>query len=282
MATKFNSYNEFAEDFKKCRSKRAGRPIRGWCRLYREGNDYVVKLLGWRSDNKPLFRVTPDNIITFVAPVNEMLMHKQTLVSSLRKVIPIIMERKRRGIYVIAGTRDPQYLPTASTGMHTDWGKVRKHGPEYFNGIKFDLLTGLCLNAQPNMTDTIIPEMRKAWLRDVKRFKKGLKARAKVGALEEFIRDLGGDISQTTVWAYQRNLPRWDSDEITQLVLGSMKTEQYPAELLKLMVETTWLGRVYDITNQDVIKNVDKVFDNHSVHFRQAYGVFGDTVHIKE
>tara|TARA_R110000787_G_scaffold229803_1_gene337343 strand:- start:197 stop:778 length:582 start_codon:yes stop_codon:yes gene_type:complete len=192
------------------------------------------------------------------------------------------MDRKRKDIYVVAGTEDPAFQTAEHNAHYHDWSKIKKDGAEYFNGIQFDLLTGVCLNAQPNMMDTVKTDVRKAWLRDVKRFKKGLKARAKVGALDGFIRDVKANTINTTYWAYKNSLPKWTSNEITQLVLESMRTEQYPAELLHLIVatvDTGWQQRT--TTNQDVLRNVDKVFDAHSIHFRKAYGVFGDTIHVK-
>lgn len=284
MTTNLNSYQDFANDFKKCRNHEAGRPLKGWCRLYQEGEDYVVKLVGWKSSNRPLFRVSPDNVLTFTAPVEEMLGFKQTLVGSLWRLIPFCMERKRKDIYVVAGVNDPKFQTAGHNAHYHDWSKVKKDGAEYFNGIQFDLLTGVCLNTQPNMMDTVKTDVRKAWLRDVKRFKKGLKARAKVGALDGFIKQVGIDKQKNgaSYWSWKQGLDKWDSPEITQLVLESMRTEQYPPELLHLIVATVDIGwQPAAITNDMVFNNVDKVFNTHSIHFRKAYGVFGDTIHVK-
>ena len=268
--TKFQTYQNLYDDFKRCRSPIKGRPINGWSRLYKEDKDYVVKMVQWRGHDIEVFRVSPDNTITFTAPFSRVLQHSQTLVASLWRVVPITMWRKRAGIYCIHSI--------------SGWCDKSKLTPEYFSGIKFNLETGECLNPQPDMMDTIIPEKRKQWLRDVKRFKKGLKIRAKLGAFESIIRTVEAErpSGSGSDWEYVGKLPKWNSPEVTEHVLEGMRTEEYPQDLLKLLVQTANTGFNRDnTTNKDILENVDYVFNTHSLHYRKAYGVFGDTLHTK-
>jgi len=274
---KFKTYTDFAADYSHCRNAEKGRPIKAWCRLFKEGNDYVVKQRTWRGADIPLFRVSRNNVVTFAMPLENLLQYTQTVVSSLWRVIPITMERKRKGIYAVASVNDPAFRSEHTGGYRIDWGKIRTQGAEYFEGIAFDLTTGECLNARPHLMDSVIPEMRKQWLRDVKRFKKGLKIRAKMGALQGYTREVEKEKNAIgSHWKYNSDLPKWDSAEITQRVLECMRTGEYPPDLLKLMVQTTMLGwGQSQITDQMVLANVDTVFDAHSLHYRKAYGVFG-------
>jgi hypothetical protein len=276
---KFKTYQDFALDFQRCRNVSIGRPIKNWCRLYKDGKDYVVKQVGWRGANVPLFKVSPDNTLTFVMPLENLLHHTQTVVSSLYRVVPITIERKRKGIYALAGMNDEAFQEEGRIG----WGKVKSQGAEYFCGLQFDLITGQCLNKQPHMMDTVIPEKRKQWLRDVKRYKKGLKVRAKLGALQGFLpaiakeeADAGGG------WRYRRTVPKWEAPDIAQHVVECMRTEDYPQDILKLIAQTTQLGWGNDtITDQMMLANVDAVFDKCSLQYRKLYGVFGETLHKK-
>lgn len=271
---KFKTYADFASDFTRCRSPEKGRPIKGWCRLFKEGDEYVVKQRSWRGAI-PIFKVSRNNVITFVMPLENLLQHAQTIVSSLWRVVPIAIERKRKGVYSVGGINDPKMR--YENRDEWCWSYIRNKGVEYFEGIAFDMISGECLNPQPNLLDRVIPEKRKQWLRDVKRFKKGLKIRAKMGALQGYIRTVEkAKTDMGSVWKYNETVPRWDDPEITQHVLECIRTEEYPPDLLKLLVQTTVLERGQrEITDQLVLANVDSVFDKHSLHYRKAYGVFG-------
>mgnify|MGYP003119291717 CR=1 FL=1 len=266
--TKFQTYQNFYDDFKRCRSPIKGRPINGWSRLYKEDRDYVVKLVQWRAHDIEVFRVSPDNTITFTAPLDLAVRYSNTLVASLWRVVPLTMWRKRAGIYCIRSI--------------SGWSDKSKLQPEYFGGIKFNLETGECLNPQPDMMDMIIPEKRKQWLRGLRKLKKGLKIRAKLGAFEGVIRTVDAERFYHGNSQYNNGIPKWDSPDITELVLECMRTEEYPHELLKLLAQTANLGwGMGDTTSKQVMGNVDRVFDTHSLHYRKAYGVFGETLHAK-
>ena len=233
---KFQTYQDFYDDFKKCRSAAKGRPIKGWCRLFKDGRDFVVKQVGWRGAAQPLFRISPDNTVTFEAPANRIRDGAQTLVSSLYRVVPITIERKRKGIYIVGGLHSMKVKYDHRYNAHMqDWIEFRKRCPEYFNGIQFNLLTGECLNPQPNVMDTVIPEKRTQWLSDVKRYKKGLKIRAKVGAFDAITVSVADERANASgnYWEFQSNIPKWDDAEVTQHVLECMKTEVYPADILR-------------------------------------------------
>tara|TARA_R110000823_G_scaffold9739_12_gene33728 strand:- start:289 stop:864 length:576 start_codon:yes stop_codon:yes gene_type:complete len=191
------------------------------------------------------------------------------MVTILYKIIPLLMQRKRKDTYQLGKA-------WVNSSSWNDWCSIDASSPEYFQGIQFDLTTQVCLNPKPDLLDSFIPEVRKQWLRDVKRFKKGLKARAKVGALQGYIQEVEKEKAADTSWRYTANLPKWTDPKFTQHVLESMRTEQYPPDLLKLMVQTVSTGwNNVQVTDKMVLDNVDRVFDMHSLHYRKAYGVFG-------
>ena len=231
------SYSDFTDLFKTCRSTSKGKPLPGGWRMYQRNNLYTVHWSGSQSDATKIFEVDKHNRITFTISQQQLLHHSHSLVTVLYKT------------------------------------------PEYFTGIQFDLTTQTCLNPRPDLLDTVIPKVRKQWLRDVKRFKKGLKARAKVGALQGYIDEVvaARATQPSGGWRhnFDNNLPTWSDPRTTQQVIDCMRTEQYPPDLLKLLVQTTYLGwGSGEITNSMILENVDRVFNTHSIHYRKAYGVF--------
>ena len=275
-AAAFTSYADFAADYKRCRNAEKGRPIKGWCRLFKEDSDYVVKVRRWRSSDAPLFRVSPDEIVTFSMPLDNLLQNAQTIVSSLYRVIPFSLERKRKGIYALGGTHQ------ISDGLgnypaYFQW--LRTEAPENFTNIRFNLVTGECLNAQPNLIDSMIPEVRRQWLRDVKRYKKGLKARAKIGALQGHMTKVLDALTSPAGRPWELRY-EWNSKlgqrGTLQHIVECMRSEEYPPDLLYLLVATTSIPyRGSELNDKMVLENVDKIFDAHSLQLRTIYGVFG-------
>jgi len=255
------SYSDFADLFNTCRSISKGKPLPGGWRMHQHNRLYAVYI-----SNIKIFEIDRNNKLTFTVSQRELLNLNHSLVTVLYKIIPLMLSRKRKGVYVISKIQ--AYHPPLYRYLNVDHTNTL----EYFTGMQFDLATQTCLNPRPNLLDTVIPKVRKQWLRDVKRFKRGLKARAKVGALQGYIQEVVEDTG------YIRNLhpiPQWDSPEITQQVLECMRTDKYPPNLLRLLVQTVNLGwRQTHITDSMVLENVDTVFNTHSVHYRKAYGVF--------
>ena len=262
------SYSDFADLFDTCRSISKGKPLPGGWRMHQHNRLYAVYI-----SNIKIFEIDRNNKLTFTVSQRELLNLNHSLVTVLYKIIPLMLSRKRKGVYVISKIQ--AYHPPLYRYLNVDHTNTL----EYFTGMQFDLATQTCLNPRPNLLDTVIPKVRKQWLRDVKRFKKGLKARAKVGALQGYIDEVvaARATQPSGGWRhnFDNNLPTWSDPRTTQQVIDCMRTEQYPPDLLKLLVQTTYLGwGSGEITNSMVLENVDRVFNTHSIHYRKAYGVF--------
>jgi hypothetical protein len=202
----------------------------------------------------------------------------------LYKILPIVAERKRQGVYKVGAEG---YVSAPNWGNYTVLDKVT--ACEYFQGLTFDLETCRITNPQPDLVDTADPDIRKAWRKDLTRFKRGLKARAKVGALNGYIDTFTNTKEyQTSRWDfYVKELSAEDGTNMSdagisnaqQYVLECMRTEQYPADLLRAFVFWAIKHNIYarsQLDNQSVLKYVDKMFNKHSLDYRKAYGVFGD------
>lgn len=257
------SYAEIAKYFSKCRSPVQGRPLRHGVRLYREGDSYVVKTYRC-SDRTPILKVLPNNTVTFLAPLEYIIQHPYSMTRALYSVVPFYMQRVNKGIYRVACSA-AMPLKYSTWGTHPDWEYMRSQAPQYFNGIKFDFHTGRCINPQPDQLTVEIPRRRKVWRRDLRRYKRGLKARIKVGALRGFVD-----------YAYSRTV--WTDEKWTDLLVRSMKTDTYPQDILRAFARSP---ADLDPDDNSMLKAVDRVFTAHSEHFRQKYGVFGKPLHVK-
>jgi len=268
------SYQDCVALFNTCRSEKKGKPLPAGYRMHKHNDLYTVS-----CGNIKIFEVDQTDTVTFTMSTEQLLSMNTSLVCVLFKIIPLMILRKRKGVYTLAESCSS----LSYTYMGGDFTHVPKYDAskafEYFQGIQFNLPTRTCLNPRPDLLDTVIPKIRKQWLRDVKRFKKGLKARAKVGALQGYIEEVAEERKANNYghWRYRDSLPKWDSPEITQQVLECLRTEKYPPSLLKLLVQTTELGwNQTKVTDSMVLANVDTVFNSHSIHYRSSYGVFGD------
>jgi len=157
--------------------------------------------------------------------------------------------------------------------------------PEYFQGLKFNLANMLWVNPQPDASTTIKTAERKAWLRDLRRYKRGLKSRVKVGALQEYIDKANEERSSTNQYPHywRRAFDVMGSAEVVTAIITSMKSEEYPPVILEAFVRSVPLGYGQGgaINTEQVLENVDRVFTEHSVALRREYGVFGKTLHVK-
>jgi len=301
--SQFWSYGHFLADHKKCRDNSFGRPVRKWCRTYLVGTDIEIRMTPpyWRHsepDKVPLCRIHPDNTITFIASVEEVLRNSQSLSFSLHRLIRFSLTRWKKGVYRIGGTevaaritneaevRGAGYStrqPHRIRGYRAGWQWLANEAPQYFQGIRFDMNTGECLNAIPDTVREVIPEMRTEWLRCLRRYKRGLKARAKIGALSGYAESTmtaraGRYMSMRFSVGYQI----WDVEFLHDL-LECMKSETYPEHILTAFVKSApskW--KATEITPVDIMDAVDKTFNTHSKALREQYGVFGEVLHKKE
>lgn len=273
------NYTNALAFFNTCRLETAGKPLPGQWRMFkREDNHLQIGIPIWSKRGRgyeELCTISPDNVVTFTISHHRMLCLSNSLVMVLSKVFPLTIRRRRKGVYDIGfynTPRDYWRIEPAPGGC-----------TEYFTGVKFDLTARVCLNPRPNMLDQVLPDRRQEWLRAVKQFKRGLKTRAKVGALRGHIEAVGGTLSLKgiSIWQLRQQVSDWVSPEFTHHVLECMRSNEYPPEILHRFAVEAWLrkGASYHmspVTDQDVLEAVDSVFDTHSIHFRKAFGVFGD------
>lgn len=266
------NYKDAKALFDTCRSPTKGKPLPGGWRLFMRGKTYVVSASTWeRGVGRvliPLCEIAPNDVITFVMSLNDLLHNSNSIVLVLDKILPIMCQRVRKGVSRIGTGR--KY-------------SIDDDQPEYFQVLKFNLKTRTWINPQPDASTTIIPTKRKMWLRDLQRYKRGLKARAKVGALQGYIDKANDERGGARYYGRWRGLPPVGRAEMITTIVNSMKADEYPPEILEAFVQAIPTGyQRRAVTPEQVLETVDMVFTEHSVAFRREYGVFGKTLHRKK
>lgn len=278
------SYNDAARLWATVRSPEKGKPVTNWMRMFKVGDAFEFKLTGYGE--REFARLTPDNTFEFVM-TNEMLMQQaQTVVSALHKWLPFSVMRHRKGLYRMGHTQVVADLMNATAVDETRHGKhmwsrywatytpVMREQNMYFGGIKYDLLTGKCLN--PRVEEKLIenPDQRKKWRNALAKFKRGMKARAKVHALDGIIDQVWAEREGQNRWHWRQ--PDWSSPQWMDLLESSIRYNNFPQELLQGFVQSSGDGYYvqHKPTSADVVKAVDKVCNDHSVELRRRFKVF--------
>jgi hypothetical protein len=262
--SELRTYNDLQTHFSKCRSPDKGRPLKAWGRVFKNGDAFEIQVNG-----KKLGTVTPDNIMTFVAPIGVVRSNAQTLVGAFHRAMPFILMRVGIGRYRITHASGlSKNVDTSEYGWNSQW--LRSEAPEYFEGIQFDLTTGECLNRKPDILKQVDTDVRTEWIRCLRKFKRAIKVRAKLGVLDSLLADAKANKAV-------RQHPDWDSNEWQDDMVNAIKTGDIPTPLL-LGIAMSTLHRGWRVqgTTQEFIAEVDTLCNSYSVQLRRKFGVFGD------
>ncbi len=256
------TYEEADRLFAKARHKEAGKPLRSWARLHKDGNDYLIK-----TGSITLFRITPDNMLIVECTPDELRRCACTVVSSLYRVIPFDIIRVGVGRY-----RLNHFANLFS--KQTKWIEkdLLKKSPELFQGLTFSLLTGDCQNQRPDLLTTVDPAARKQWLGALRKYKRGLKVRQRIGAFDSI-----AALITTQKAARQYTKPDWDNDSWKDKLFECIRDEKYPEDLIIGVAQSV---RVFyyqtTVTTQDILTQFDSLCNAYSIDLRKRFGVFGE------
>ena len=279
-----SSYKNAEAFFNTCRDHYKGKPLPANWRLYKDDSGlrpvYWISMNPWGCTQQRLCDIRPDDTVQFHLTPEALYRASNSIVMVLHKIFHMGCTRKRQGIYEMG----PMCWERQG---HYTWPTLDKDfACEYFQGLTFDLKSNRITNPQPDLTDRAIPDVRKAWRKDLTRFKRGLKARAKVGALTGYIDEIKSGEGGSRRWSLYNKEIKSDSgldlsqpeySDAQQYVLECMRTEQYPEDLLRAFVYWSAKHNLYSrsyIDNAAVFKYVDQMFNKHSLDYRKAYGVF--------
>ena len=117
-------------------------------------------------------------------------------------------------------------------------------------------------------------DKRREWLRALRRFKYGIRVRAKLGILQTIYEQVAAQRKGKQQW----DAPQWDHDRWVTLLYTCIKNNEFPPELLEGFVKTaevTFMNPHKLPTIEGTIDAVNQVCKAQSKALRQKFGVFG-------
>lgn len=233
--TIISKYDDAIDLLRTCRNMGNGKPL--------GVSDYRLHY-GSRADEKlvmygeqTIFTINLDNSLKFCMPSDVMARYGQSLSYNLHKIIPLEAVRLGTGLYGLK--------KLGSTYVQ-----------EYFCGLTYDLFDGVFVNPKPPAGKCVDKEKRDVWLATLKHYKRGLKARIKLGVKTDH---------------------RGECNISVKEIAAAMQRDEYPQKLLNLIAfraSSFWIPQGADTTT--MCEKVDAIFREHSRPLRQAFGVIPD------
>lgn len=116
-------------------------------------------------------------------------------------------------------------------------------------------------------------ERRRVWLRSLRRFKDGMKVRAKMGILHAYCQQVAAERRGKHGWS----APHWDHEKWVTYLYTCIRDGEFPPRLLIAFIETaevTFLNPRFQPTVEGTLEAVDIVCRQQSKQLRQKFGVF--------
>jgi hypothetical protein len=273
MRTDKMSYSDVAEWFTRCRNPDKGRPVMSWARMFKVDDTYEL-----RHGSTKVGVFTPDNKFTFTLSTQEARNSSVTLSQALQRTIPFSWHRVGMGKYKVKPTPPYEEYKANNPDAYPWHYFAEQEGYELFDGLCFDLNTYEPVNARPKMSDTIDPVKRKEWLGSLRKFKRAVKVRARLGVLDTLIQQVAQERSKHRS-RYDWEMPDWNTDTWQDMLYTSIKNSECSTELLKGIVMSVSTGYYKSsISVDDVLKECDKICTNYSVEIRRKFGVFNGDI----
>jgi len=222
-----SSYKAAQLHMEKARSKAKRRAMKsaGW-RLFQDGNEYVVT-----AYDVQVGRFLPDNTFMFTLSGEEAYRIAQTLGSTMNRNLPFEWQRWKKKAYRV------DHMANIDGYAYQHFAKPT-NAPQVYDGLKFDLTTGRCLNYKPDPKSVIDPDRRREWLRASRAWKRKLKAAARVGVFDGLIAQEKAD---RTPWGKR---PKWSRDKELDILYKAIKDGDCSTDLLRMFVRSevpSWL-----------------------------------------
>ena len=281
MSWYIKSYEEAVCIMHTARSPKVkGKPLNTFMRMYDMGT-HLSAGVQRNSYYTEIFKVTPDNKLTFTADVHIIRRHAASLTWKLNEVCPVTLTRRATLKYVL------------STG-----GKHRDQ-TNYYQGATVDLSTLDFDNPRLDSDLVVIPEVNTEWRRVLAAWRKGLIVRCKVGAFDSLVEQyrewamsrLRGvstpfgpftkSFEEASLW--DRSLPTGASPWL-DLLSSSMKEGKYPPLLIiGLMHFNSRMGHTFLFTapgefalKSHIISGFEQFVNNNRQALKKRFGVYHD------
>lgn len=156
-----------------------GKQMSSYLRMFREDGIPIIYFATPRHKGEALCRIHPDDTVEFIVPEAVLRARIMTVGSSLHKFLRFTFLRVAKGRYNCVSLASP------------------REEYEYFPGLKFNMVTGACLN--PLLLEEN-SEGKKLWFACLRLFKNNVRTRAKIGALDAFCASLPVPFREKPLW----------------------------------------------------------------------------------
>lgn len=251
-----SSYQAAQMYMEKARSKAKGRPMKGsgW-RLFQDGDEYVVT-----AYSVQVGRFLPDNTFMFTLTGEQAYPVAHTMSGTIHRNLPFHWARTAYKTYRVDHERN--------VGEQA-WTHFQKptNAPHVYDGLRFSLFTGKCLNYLPDRKRVVNRDRRKDWLAASRAWKLKLKAAARVGVFDGLIAQ---EVNDRTSWL---DRPHWHKTEWLDILYKAIKTGDCSVDLLRMFVASETSS--WDTpTSMQMYERIEKVVKAQSIELRKRFGVF--------
>jgi hypothetical protein len=146
--------------------------------------------------------------------------------------------------------------------------------PEYFEGIKFNLVTKECLNPQASDVGHVNVANRKVWWNAIRAWKRGVRVRAKMGMFSELVDKAVNEQQPSGPYV------NFHGEKELDTLARCIKNNEHPTELFMMFIHSHLRRHMYapqgDMKTMFVSQAIDTVCNEQSVELRRRFGVFDD------
>lgn len=228
------NYDTALSLFLRAKDRAKGRRLGHSWRMFDDGNGVLALHLHGTKLGTKVATIHPNNTLTFHMDAATAKYYSATISMTLHTII-------------------------GATWTRISTGRYSVNGCEYFDGMQLNLVTGCVLNPRPNILDCIDDDVRLAWLRSLRKFKRHIKVLARLGVLANF----EGYDSQYRI-----------TNETLIKLTHAIKTEDYSDDVMNTLIGLV-RRRYNPVTNDIVVEFIFSTLNTYSLQLRQIYGVFG-------
>jgi len=242
--TRVFSYDEAQSLIKSARNKALGKPLTPYAYLRPDGDNF---LLVSKENNRCAAVIYPDNTIEF-------------LVDNIASRVP-------HAVKTIINSLTNFRVAIKRGGATELWAKHGLSTHEAFPGIKFDMRYEQCVNPKRTYSERSIRQRRLEWLELVKRTKRNLQARAKMGGFDELLQQAASGINDGSL--HDIKAPRFFT-----AVTSGVFDAQFITDAVYSTRNTWW--STWNPTSADLLAAVDSLFTNNNYELREMFGVYSE------
>jgi hypothetical protein len=255
---KIESYEQLSDVYSRCRKPLEGKMLSGWLRARKNNDAFILGMLNWNGKDVEFATLSKDNILEFTADVGAMRRISITLAQALHRAIGIRWNRVATGRYEVV----------------TYANHITKSVSEFRKGLKINIISGEILNPYIRNKEVADTDAKKVWLRSLKEYKKGLKARARLGVLDTIITTVLNERSASNGWSE----PNWFSDEWIDKLYLAIRDHDFNTDMLTAYCRSSrrlhWTRP--DVTANSTLAGFDQIVKDLSLQLRTKFGVFKD------